>query len=289
MGRDTVKKLLVVAIAALWTLGLASPAAGSVTLGQLAPGAPDTNCSGSGPTDELQPTVTAGNSYVVPSSGAITSWSNKTAVDPNQQLTFKVFRPNGGGSYTVVGHDGPRPLVSNAVNTFATRIPVVAGDVIGLHHGDTAAESTCNFDTTDTFFERAGDLLDGQSGVFLDYGPGNCCYYRLNVTAVFEPTNAFALGKVKRKANGTATVTVNVPNPGELTASGKGVKASSAAWAVTAKSVTPPTASLKIKAKGSQLRTLNEAGKVKLKAKITYTPTGGDPKTQVLKLKLRKS
>ena len=284
------KGRFVVGVATLCALIFAAPAAGSVTLGQLDPGIPSTECGGGGPhpTDELQPTVTSGNSYVVPSKGVITAWTNRTASDPNQMLTFKVFRSNGGASYTVVGHDGPRPLVSSADNTFATNIPVLPGDIIGLHHGDTATESTCNFAATDTFFERDGDLLDGQFGDFHDYGPGNCCFYRLNVTAIFEPTNSFTLGKVSRNKNGTATVTVNVPNAGELTGSGKGVKVASAAGAVIAKSVSPPTASLKIKAKGKQRQKLNSTGKVTVKPKLTYTPTGGDPKTQSLKVKLRK-
>jgi hypothetical protein len=34
--------------------------------------------------------------------------------------------------------------------------------------------------------------------------------------------------------------------------------------------------------------TLNRAGKVKLTAKITYTPTGGDPRTKSRKMTLRK-
>jgi hypothetical protein len=113
-------------------------------------------------------------------------------------------------------------------------------------------------------------------------------FYALNITAVFEPTNSFTVGKVKRNKNGTATVTVDVPNAGELTGSGKGVKVASADVARTAKSVTPPSGSLKIKAKGKQRQKLNATGKVTLKPKITYTPTGGAPKTQSLKVKLRK-
>jgi hypothetical protein len=266
----------------------AAQAAASITLGQLDPGVPSTECSGNDPTDELQPTVTSGNSYVVPASGTITSWSNKTAVDPGQQLTFKVYRPNGGSIYTVVGHDGPRLLTSSTVNTFSTSIPVVAGDIIGLHHGDTVTESTCNFAATDTFFERDGNLADGQFGDFHDYGPGVCCYYRLNLTAVFEPTNSFTVGQVRRdKKKGTGTINLTVPNSGELTGSGKGAKVSSTR-AVTSKSVGAGQAQLLIKAKGKKKRKLNETGKVKLNVAVTYTPTGGAPNAQSVKVKLKK-
>ena len=56
-------------------------------------------------------------------------------------------------------------------------------------------------------------------------------------------------GLLRRK--GTATLTVEVPNPGELTVSGKGVKAASAEGAVISKTVgAAGEVKLKIRAKG---------------------------------------
>jgi hypothetical protein len=97
------------------------------------------------------------------------------------------------------------------------------------------------------------------------------------------------LGKTKRNAKkGTAVLTIDVPNPGELRASGNGVK-SSGARAMISKTVTAPgPAKLLIKAKGTKRKTLNETGKVTLRLKITYTPTGGDPSTQLTKVTLRR-
>ncbi|MGZ5330876.1 MAG: hypothetical protein ACXWFH_06180 [Solirubrobacterales bacterium] len=43
-----------------------------------------------------------------------------------------------------------------------------------------------------------------------------------------------------------------------------------------------------IRAKGKKKRKLNDKGKVKLNAAISYTPTGGDPSTQSQKVKLKK-
>jgi hypothetical protein len=43
-----------------------------------------------------------------------------------------------------------------------------------------------------------------------------------------------------------------------------------------------------IKAKGKKKKQLNQKGKVKLNVAITYTPTGGDPSTQSVKVKLQK-
>ena len=108
-------------------------------------------------------------------------------------------------------------------------------------------------------------------------------------TSTTPPSNAFTVGAITRnKKKGTATITVDVPNPGELTASGNGVQAASADRAVISKSVGAGQAQLLIKAKGKKKRKLNETGKVKLNVKITYTPTGGDPRTQSIKVKLKK-
>ena len=102
-------------------------------------------------------------------------------------------------------------------------------------------------------------------------------------------SNVFSFGQVKRnKHKGTATLAVNVPEPGQLIGSGNGAKVA-AAGATTSKAVTPGTAQLLIKAKGKKKRKLNETGKVKLSVAVTYTPTGGKPNTQTVKVKLKKN
>jgi hypothetical protein len=58
--------------------------------------------------------------------------------------------------------------------------------------------------------------------------------------------------------------------------------------AIISKTVSARVVKLKIRAKGKQKAILNETGKVKVKPKITYTPTGGDPSTQSIKVKLKK-
>lgn len=239
----------------------------------------------SGTHDIAQPIVTSGNTYVVPGNGTITSWSHNAAADAGQEMTFKVFRPVTGLTYMVVGHDGPRTLTGGALNTFPASIPVKPGDVIGLFYSLAPPPKAAIFIVPgEPFLFRNGNLADGESGAFNASGGR-----RVNATAVFVPTNTFTLGAIARnKKKGTATITVDVPNPGELTASGKGVKASSAAGAVISKSVAAGPVKLLIKAKGKKKRTLNETGQVKLKVAVTYTPTGGDPSTRSVKVKLKK-
>jgi hypothetical protein len=269
-------------LAGLSVAASASPAAASVTIGQLAPGSA-APCNGAPGTDYLQPTVTSGNSYVMPATGTIVSWSTKADAG-SAPLTMKVFRKVADPArYQVVGHDESGTLATG-VNGRTANLAVRAGDVLGIHRP--AATSSCVFSAPgETYLYREVDLADGASVDFL-----SSTDFRPNLTAVLVPDNNFTLGKIKRNTKkGTATLTVEAPNPGELTGSGEGVTAAGAAGAVISKTVgAPGEVKLLIKAKGKKRRKLNETGKVKLNISISYTPTGGDPNTQSRKLKLKK-
>jgi hypothetical protein len=271
-------------------LVLAAPAVpAAVTIGQLAPPNPASETSAD--TDRAQPSVISGNSYVVPATGGITawtltSWSHNAAADLGQELTMKVFRKVADPmTYTVVGHDGPRPLTPSIVNTFQTSLPVKAGDVLG-NNSKSPAENASYFPAPgESFIVLQPGLGDGQTGPFL-LSPDPLS---LNISAVLEPSNTFALGSLTRnKAKGTATLEATVPNPGDLAVGGKGVKSAADSTAVTSKAVGGGPVQLTIRAKGKKKRKLNDTGKVKVKPKITYTPTGGAPSTQSIKVKLRK-
>ena len=283
-------RLAAIAFGTVLLVSVTAPSAdAAVTIGQLAPGtSPPTYCT-YGPADAIQAPVTSGNSYVVPGTGTITSWSHNAAAGAGQMLTMKIFRPVSGSTvFSVVGHDGPRNLTPSVVNTFPTSIRVKPGDVLGVNDENAiAVPNACVSSAAlgDQYLFLEGSLADGQTGTFVPE-PGDLC---LNISAVLEPTNTFALGRITHnKDKGTATLEATVPNPGDLAGSGKGVKAA-AAGATISESVTPGAAQLLIKAKGKKKRKLNETGKVKLNVAITYTPTGGDPSTQSVKVKLKKN
>ncbi len=109
------------------------------------------------------------------------------------------------------------------------------------------------------------------------------------------PSNSFSFGKLKRnKRKGTAILTVIVPGPGTLALRGRGLvkqrlrgatrPASALARAVSAAG----KVKLKIRSKGKKKRKLHHIGSVKVKARVTFTPTGGTPKTKAKRIKLVK-
>ncbi len=96
------------------------------------------------------------------------------------------------------------------------------------------------------------------------------------------PSNAFKFGQLKRnRAKGTAVLFVSLPGPGTIALAGKGV-VGKPAKAVSAAGVVK----LQIKAKGKSRRSLSRVGKVKVNAKVTYTPTGGIANTEAKTIKL---
>ena len=269
----------IVAVAAVAAL----PARAAVTIGQV--GDPSlSNCNQG--LDLIQPNLPSGTSFTAPGAGTITSWSTQSAGPVGQQLTMKMYRKVGEPMvYQAVGHAGPQTLTPGGINTFPASIPVKAGDQLGLHTVTPNTRCAVIPSPGALLFVYSGDLADGTSAAFFFVAEDAA----LNIQATFVPDNSFKAGKVKRNTDkGTATVTFNLPNAGTLTGSGSGAKVSSAS-ASESKAVQAGTAKLKVKAKGSKLRTLDQTGKVTLKLKIKYRPTGGDPKTRKLKVKLLKS
>jgi hypothetical protein len=275
---------LTACLAAVTVAAIASPAAASVTIGQLAPSGTALNCN-IAPAERVQSNVTSGNTYVVPGNGTITSWSYNADPGSGQTMAMKVYRKIGDpATFEVVGHDGPRPISGGTLNTFPASIAVRPGDLLGTYQPTSTNTACGSVSPGDTAAFFMGTLDDGQSTGF-----GPIAGIRLNVSAEFTPSSAFTLGPVARhKKKGTATLNLTLPNTGVLTASGKGVKATSAGDAVLNEAVGAGPAQLMIRAKGKKKATLNATGKVKLKLAITYIPTNGGPSTQSVKVKLQK-
>jgi hypothetical protein len=114
----------------------------------------------------------------------------------------------------------------------------------------------------------------------------------VSIAGAAVDSNSFTLGKVKRKKNGTATLFVDVPGPGQVGLQGRGLK-TLALTSEARPSVATPGGSVKLKVKpgkgkkGRALRrTLQRKGKAKVRLTVTYVPSGGDPNALTKKLKL---
>jgi hypothetical protein len=249
----------------------------------------------------LQSASPPADSYAAPSAGVLTSWSYQASEGP-VQIKLKVGRAAGANSFLIVGESAVQTAAANSTNTFPTRISVQAGDVIGITpvtNGLPCVRMMAGYSysayvmgddvppgTTATFNPPVANVQldvsarlepDGDRDGFGDETQDRC----LGVPGPVDgcPDNAFTLGAITRnKKKGTATIAVSVPSEGALAASGNGV---------TATLLGPPNRLL-IKARGKKRHKLEENGKVKVSVAITYTPTGGNPNTQAVTVKLIK-
>jgi subtilisin-like proprotein convertase family protein len=88
-----------------------------------------------------------------------------------------------------------------------------------------------------------------------------------------EPDNRFTLGRVERKRNGSARIAVTIPSGGQLTSDDAGSK--DLLKTTDAFPETAGTTMLKLKPEKKAKRKLKRGKKVRLTARITYTPNGG--------------
>jgi hypothetical protein len=277
------------AITATISLLAAASASAEVRVGQVPDVASPATCGSA--FDFLQPTVTSGSSYVMPYTGTITSWLTYPSATTGLSMSLKIFRKVGNpATYRVVGHDGPHllaPPVGGGTEAFPANLPVEAGDVLGVGvPGDSPTGPACTFPVSGDHYLYRYDfpnsgLQDGEQGDFATASQEA----RVNAEALLQPSNQLTLGAVRRNAKkGTAVVTVQLPNPGTLSVSGKGVKAANTTISA------PGTTQVVVKAAGRRRRTLARTGKVKLNPVFSFLPENGVEGTgQSLKLKLRKT
>jgi hypothetical protein len=93
-------------------------------------------------------------------------------------------------------------------------------------------------------------------------------------TSPVPPPNEIEFGKLKlNRAKGTATLAIAVKDPGALSFQGKGIRKGKKAVSGTDRTTLP------LKPVGAAKKSLKRSGTLKLTIKVTFTPTGGTPRT----------
>jgi hypothetical protein len=278
---------LLVGLSVAATLATAGVAQGAVTIGSnLA--TPDTT---NGPGCNIPCTVTnlalpvantAPGGLNSPVNGTVTSWRVRANAGPN--LRLRILRPGGGVTYTGAGTSGPAGFAGPGISDpIPTSLPIALGDAIGLESPNGNLIYGLTVQGTSGFWNMPV-LAEGSTRPADGTGAGR----EVLVQATVEPTNSFSLvgQPVRNKKKGTAIVTVNVPNPGQLDSSGTGINIAETA---AVKTVTAPgPVKFLIRATGKKAKKLKKKGKVGVTATFTFTPTGGAPSTQPVPVQLKK-
>jgi hypothetical protein len=271
-----------------FSIATSTSSATTATVGQLF--TPGINCVG--PFTYLQTaSPSGGTSYVIPFDGVITSWAWHAGATPVTGLKLKVGHAVGGGQFVIDAEAPAGSQTPNAATSYPAKIPVQAGEIIGItQNGGSCASEDVGYAIT--FW--TGDVPPSSNPVTpTATNSDRALPVQATVTQTPAGQQAFRFGKLKRNTrNGTAILAVIVPGPGTLALSGRGIvrqrgTAASRATGALSKAVSAAGAvKLKIRPKGKKKRKLSSTGAVRVKAKATYTPTGGVPnsKTKLITL-----
>jgi hypothetical protein len=122
-------------------------------------------------------------SYAAPTSGVITSWSYQASATPPAQLRLKLGRVAGATAFLIAGQSDLQAPVANTLNTYSTRIPAQAGDLIGLYQSTKNAD--CGVYTPGYFarFVADSDVPPGPDPIDFQSSSG----FKLAIGAILEP------------------------------------------------------------------------------------------------------
>jgi hypothetical protein len=265
--------------AAAALLAVASASAATVTVGSPLTATFSTDFIGGGGAATIaNPALTEPGAHATsPVNGTVVAWRITGAVGGPFKL--RVLHPSGLIAFTGAGTSFPQIPSGTVTETFATSIPIQAGDLIALDDSDSNDRLGGASTPGGTIAAWLPPLQDGAIGSPAITFPDK----ELGFNAEVQPSNAFSFVRIKRnKKKGTAQLMVSVPNPGTLALLGKRLRR------FTTTSVAAGELTLRVKPKGKTRKQLNEAGRARTKAKVTFTPTGGDPNTQTKRVKLIK-
>ena len=135
--------------------------------------------------------------YEIPGDGVLTSWRTFATISANVgPERLKVITPVSATTFKVVGasaYVNSYATVDNAVLSFPTRIPVLAGDLVALGVGPTSPTQSrphCLFNPslTGQYLTRLGADDPVSPAALLTWGPAPPIpQYRVSVSAVLEP------------------------------------------------------------------------------------------------------
>jgi hypothetical protein len=242
----------------------------------------NTNCSGTPCTtanQSLSPSHTASGGLASPVAGVVVSW-RAASLGAVANISLRILRPTGGpDSFTGVGTSAATTVAGMAIPTV---LPIQIGDLLGLNVGSGSSGMVLgSAGAASQLYWTLPPLGDGETRAG-SHGPVETL-----VQATIDPFSAFSFDRTARnKKNGTATVSLSVPNPGQLAYSGAGLNIAEKA---ASKPITAPgTVSFLIKAAGKKMKKLNSRGKVKVTPTFTFTPLGGNPNPESISIVLRK-
>lgn len=246
-----------------------------------------------------------GQTMTSPCDGTVTRFRLNGFPRPANHYSLRVVQRNADGSYTGTATSAEVQIESEGVNEYPTSLPIAAGERIGIDFRDSTEEHGLRWAggsgvSAAVLFDFPAD----GTAAFPDIPSTNFHYlFNANVACaspppappalspaplvpIAPPSNEFHVVSLKK-----ANLTLNLASAGSVTVkeAGKaGGKGSPRLLRPTSASGGPGRLKLKLSLSGAAKAKLHEAGKLKVRASLSFTPTGGTTAVQVRRLKLKK-
>jgi hypothetical protein len=235
--------------------------------------------------DTLSPALSVAAGVTSPVNGTVVTWRVRTGTNDSSPSALRVVSV--GSDQTAVA-SATSPTVTpplEATATYAVQLPIEIGDRIGIDCclNGIGSKIFVNEPGQATLVDYIPKLVDGAppQSQFGAVDP-----HEVAINADIEPTSAFAVKQVKSGKGGKVTVVATYPNPGSLAAGEEKQRLLKSVSRVV--QVPNQTISILLKPTKRARALLHEKRKVKDKIKVVFTPTGGNPSTQTLKVKLKR-
>ena len=177
--------------------------------------------------------ASAASSYTAPSDGVITAWSYQSGTHGGG-VKLKIFRPTGTAGIFLTVAESQQTVPANRLNSLATRIPVKAGDVLGLTVLNAKMDCEAPGATaSDVFWNNGVTGIDPSPGTTETFGNGPSAGHRIDMAATLEP-DVFC--------NTDPATPGPCRSPGSLTFAAQTVGTQSAPQTVTLSNTSPYTA-----------------------------------------------
>ena len=128
-------------------------------------------------------TTSPQNAYTFPSQGVLTAWRIQGTAETGVVARLKVGRGAGGDTYSIVGQSPTQAIAPSTLNSFPDRVPVRAGDFLGLWIDSPAPSTNCyRLGSGYASASEPGDVQPGAPTAFTPSTGG-----QFNVAATVEP------------------------------------------------------------------------------------------------------
>jgi hypothetical protein len=270
--------VVVLGLALIWP----ASSFGVVTLGSDLSHNPDMSWGCGGMACTASPITLPGRTVVSPVNGRVITWRvGGGSSGPAVNARLRVIDPLGltdlFRSSSALGSVPP----GFGIYTFSSSVPISIGDRIGLDDDHAGGGNLGGYSgSTGTYDVFQPIVADGATVAPAPGGPG---VGELLFNADVVPNGVFLHPKKpKTKKSGTATIKFPAPNPGLLQIVSRGF-----IEPITRPISAPGDVKLKLNPTRTTRKKLRRNGRAKGGITLTFTPVGGDPTSQTLKLKLR--